>query len=76
LVLVWLRARIDGTAIQIFASPDAQRGRPRGTFDLTKLSDEYGTGMRFSGPMAAICCQDLNRRQRAADLDSFIITHH
>jgi xylan 1,4-beta-xylosidase len=74
---VFLRARIQEKEIRFFASRDGEAWQSiGGTFDMTKLSDEYGTGMRFTGPMAAICCQDLNRQARTADFDFFTITHH
>ena len=40
-----------------------------GTFDASKLSDDYGQGLHFTGAFAGICVQDLSGFRRHADFD-------
>jgi len=67
-----LRAVIDHQKLQFFASPDGRDFKPIGpVLDASKLSDDYGSVMHFTGPMAGICAQDLNGTRSIADFDYF-----
>ncbi len=69
---VYLRAEIDHETLRFFASPDSRSWQPvGGAFDMTKLSDDYGNVLRFTGAMVGICCQDLNTASTWADFDYF-----
>ena len=69
---VGLRAEIDHDLVRFYASPDATQWQPiGGPLDMTKLSDDYGSTLRFTGPMAGVCCQDLNTAATVADFDYF-----
>ena len=71
---IYLRAVINHEKLQFYASPDARSWQPIGSnLDMTKLSDDYGTGLRFTGSMAGICCQDLNEFKALAWFDYFEI---
>ncbi|MCC5850615.1 MAG: glycoside hydrolase family 43 protein [Verrucomicrobia bacterium] len=39
--------------------------------DATKLSDEYGGGLRFTGAFVSLACQDLSGRRQPADFSGF-----
>lgn len=69
---ICLRAELDHVALQFAASPDGRVWQPIGpVLDATKISDEYGTGMHFTGAMIGICCQDLTGKRQHADFDYF-----
>lgn len=69
---VHLRATFMRENVQFAASRDEQDWQDLGpAFDLTKLSDDYGSTMRFTGTMVALCCQDLNSTRIPADFDYF-----
>jgi xylan 1,4-beta-xylosidase len=71
---VYLRARIDHERAQFAASRDGQDWREIGPpLDFTKVSDDYGSTLRFTGAMAGVCCQDLNGHHAVADFDYFEI---
>jgi xylan 1,4-beta-xylosidase len=39
--------------------------------DATKISDDYGSTLRFTGAMIGICVQDLSGNRWTADFDYF-----
>lgn len=68
----YLKAELSGGTLQFSASPDGRAWRPVGPpLDATKLSDDYGKGLRFSGAMIGVCAQDVNGTRAIADFDYF-----
>jgi xylan 1,4-beta-xylosidase len=68
----FLRATLNDEHTQFFASPDGKAWKPVGpALDTFKLSDDYGSGLKFTGTMVGICCQDLAGTRTAADFDYF-----
>ena len=69
-----LRAMIDHADLRFYASPDGDDWRSIGpVLDASKLSDDYGTGLHFTGAFVGICAQDLQGPRLYADFDSFTI---
>jgi xylan 1,4-beta-xylosidase len=69
---VQLRMTLQDATLQFSASPDGKRWHDiGGGQDFTRLSDDYGTSLRFTGAMVGICCQDLNCLAAVADFDYF-----
>ncbi|MFT3788671.1 MAG: glycoside hydrolase family 43 protein [Tepidisphaeraceae bacterium] len=74
---IHLRAHIDRERLQFSASADGAAWRAVGCpLDFTRLSDDYGSTLRFTGPMAGVCCQDLNVASAMADVDFFEMQNH
>jgi xylan 1,4-beta-xylosidase len=72
---VFLRAAVDGANLQFSASPDGKTWRNVGpVLDFSKLSDDYGSTLRFTGAMIGVCAQDLNGTRAGADFDYFDYT--
>jgi xylan 1,4-beta-xylosidase len=70
----FLRAAVGDERTQFWASPDAVEWLPVGPpLDTTKLSDDYGSGLKFTGTMIGICCQDLAGTRAIADFDYFAV---
>jgi len=70
--LVYLRAEIDGEALQFSAAPDGAQWQNIGpVLDASKLSDDYGSTLRFTGSLIGLCAQDLNGTRTTADFDYF-----
>ena len=68
----YLRAAINRERLQFSASPDGIEWQETGpSLDMTKLSDDYGRGLHFTGAMVGLCAQDLNSTEAAADFDYF-----
>jgi xylan 1,4-beta-xylosidase len=68
----FLRVEIDHDRLQFHASPGGGAWRSVGpVLDATKISDDYGQGLHFTGAMIGICCQDLRGTRTAADFDFF-----
>lgn len=68
----FLRAEIDGTILRFHASPDGRVWRAIGPeLDATKVSDDYGSTLHFTGAMIGIAVQDLGGNQLHADFDYF-----
>ena len=68
----FLRAAIDGENLQFSASPDGKDWRPVAhVLDMSKISDDYGSTLRFTGTMVGLCCQDLGGTGGPADFDFF-----
>ena len=71
---MWLRAEIDGASLTFHASPDGKAWTQiGGVFDASKLSDDYGSGLRFTGTLVGICAQDINNHRTTADFDYFTL---
>ena len=71
----FLRAVIDETSLQFHASPDGVDWRAIGpALDATKVSDDYGSILHFTGAMIGICAQDLGGCKTTADFDYFKLT--
>lgn len=69
---VFLRATVDGVSLQFSASPDGQSWRDIGSvLDFSKLSDDYGSTLRFTGAMIGLCAQDVGGTRVIADFDYF-----
>lgn len=70
--LVHLRARFDGADLRFSASPDGTDWRQVGpALDASKLSDDYGSRLRFTGAFVGVCVQDLGGTRVSADFDWF-----
>jgi xylan 1,4-beta-xylosidase len=69
---IFLRAAVDGKKLQFSASPDGKTWHDIGpVLDFSKLSDDYGSTLRFAGAMVGLCAQDLNGTHAVADFDYF-----
>ncbi len=69
---IHLRAELDHAKLQFGASPDGQSWQNIGpVLDASKLSDDYGAGLHFTGALVGLCCQDLKDNARCADFDYF-----
>jgi xylan 1,4-beta-xylosidase len=74
---IFLRAGVDEVKLQFSASPDGKAWQNVGpVLDFSKLSDDYGGTLRFTGAMVGICAQDLNSMQAIADFDYFDYRPH
>ncbi|MFI6703422.1 glycoside hydrolase family 43 protein [Streptomyces sp. NPDC050509] len=73
--LLHLRADFDGAALRLSASPDgAEWTRVGPVLDASKLSDDYGDRLRFTGAFVGVCAQDLGGTRVTADFDRFALT--
>jgi xylan 1,4-beta-xylosidase len=69
---VFLRAEIDHERLQFLASPDGAAWQNIGpVLDMAKLSDDYGSTLRFTGAMVGLCAQDVGGTFKPADFDYF-----
>jgi xylan 1,4-beta-xylosidase len=69
---IFLRATVAGVKLQFGASPDGKIWQDVGpVLDFSKLSDDYGSTLRFTGAMVGLCAQDLNGTHAVADFDCF-----
>ena len=69
---IFLRAEVDGVKLQFSASPDGQAWQNIGpVLDFSKLSDDYGSTLRFTGAMVGLCAQDIGGTHAVADFDYF-----
>ncbi|MBC7813556.1 MAG: hypothetical protein H7175_20525 [Burkholderiales bacterium] len=69
---VFLRAAVNRERLQFSASPDGQTWQNIGlTLDFSKLSDDYGSTLRFTGAMIGVCAQDVGGTNVVADFDFF-----
>lgn len=72
---VYLRAEVDCSRLQFSASPGGSNWLPIGpVLDASKLSDDYGAGLHFTGAMIGLCAQDLSGARWPADFDYFDYT--
>ncbi|MFI0731397.1 glycoside hydrolase family 43 protein [Streptomyces sp. NPDC021225] len=70
--LVHLRARFDGPELRFAASPDGVSWQDVGpVLEATRLSDDYGKRLRFTGAFVGVCVQDLGGTRAVADFDWF-----
>jgi xylan 1,4-beta-xylosidase len=73
---VFLRAEIDHERLQFLASPDGATWQEIGpVLDMAKLSDDYGSTLRFTGAMVGLCAQDVGGTFKHADFDYFEMKH-
>jgi xylan 1,4-beta-xylosidase len=71
---IYLRAEIAATRLQFFASPDGHAWQAVGpALDASKLSDDYGSALHFTGAMVGVCVQDLSGAALHADFDYFTL---
>ena len=69
---IYLRAEIDREMLQFSTSPDGKAWQAVGpVLDASKLSDDYGTGLHFTGAFVGLSCQDLKDHALRADFDYF-----
>jgi xylan 1,4-beta-xylosidase len=69
---VFLRAEIDRARLQFSASPDGNTWQHIGpVLDASKLSDDYGSALHFTGAFVGLGCQDLKDHTQCADFDYF-----
>ncbi len=69
---VFLRGVVDQAALRFFASPDGADWRPvGGVFDASKLSDDYGSVLHFTGTMVGLAAHDVAGQRAYADFDWF-----
>ncbi len=68
----FLRAEIDHASLRFSVSPDGRKWKAIGpTLDASKLSDDYGRWLHFTGAMVGICAQDIGGTKKQADFDYF-----
>ncbi|MBC7785670.1 MAG: glycoside hydrolase family 43 protein [Burkholderiales bacterium] len=71
----YLRAVIRYDQLQFSAAPDGKAWRNIGpVLDASKLSDDYGQGLHFTGAFVGVCCQDLVGTRLHADFDYLRVT--
>ena len=69
---IFLRAVIRYEKLQFYASPDGKNWQMIGTvLDMTKISDDYGNNLRFTGAMMGLCVQDIGGAETYADFNCF-----
>jgi xylan 1,4-beta-xylosidase len=68
----YLCATIEGAALQFSASRDGQNWEDLGpVLDASKLSDDYGQALHFTGAFVGLCAQDVGGTRAIADFDFF-----
>lgn len=73
---IYLRADIDHSRLQFSASPDNTVWQPVGPIlDASKLSDDYGQGLHFTGAMIGLAAHDINATGAGADFAYFELDH-
>ncbi len=73
---VYLRAEINLAALQFSASPDGRDWRPVGpVLDASKLSDDYGNVLHFTGAFFGLAAYDIAGQRGFADFDYFDLKH-
>ena len=69
---IFLRVTVDFRKLQFSASPDGREWRNLGpVLEASKLSDDYGSALHFTGAMVGLCAQDASGLRMAADFDYF-----
>lgn len=70
---IFLRVAVAAQKLQFSAAPDTENWREIGpVLDVSKLSDDYGSGLHFTGAMVGLCAQDVGGQGGWADFDYFI----
>ena len=70
----FLRAEIDHERLQFYASPEGKTWQPIGpVLDATRLSDDYGDELHFTGAFVGLCAHDIEGTRTPADFDYFEI---
>ena len=73
---IYLRAQIDRDNLQFTVSKNESDWIKIGpVLEMSKLSDDYGKGLHFTGTFVGLCAQDLNGTRAIADFDYFLITY-
>lgn len=71
---VYLRAEIDFARLQFFGSSNGIDWQPVGpVLDASKLSDDYGAGLHFTGAMVGLAAHDIAGQRSFADFDYFLL---
>ncbi|HBF34068.1 TPA: glycoside hydrolase 43 family protein [Candidatus Sumerlaeota bacterium] len=71
---VYLRAEINQAALQFSASPDGENWQVVGpVLDASKLSDDYGAGLHFTGAFVGLAAHDVAGQRAFADFDYFTL---
>lgn len=69
---VLLCATGEGRELRFFFAKPGQSWQPvGGVFDLSKISDDYGSVLHFTGGTVGLCVQDLDGTMTAADFGFF-----
>lgn len=69
---IGLAFQLDEATLQFFWRQDEAAWQPAGPLlDATRLADEYGTGLHFTGAFAAIAAYDINGSRTPADFKHF-----
>jgi xylan 1,4-beta-xylosidase len=69
---IYLRAVIERQHLRFRASPDGETWQEIGpVLDASRLSDDYGQGLHFTGAMVGLCAQDVGGTRATADFDYF-----
>jgi beta-xylosidase len=70
--LMFVRAPVERERRQFSASPEGRSWRNTGpVLDMSRLSDDYGSTLRFTGAMIGVCAQDVGGTRAPADFDYF-----
>jgi xylan 1,4-beta-xylosidase len=68
----YLRAVINYEELVFSTSPDGVKWQSlEPVLDASKLSDDYGQGLHFTGAMIGLCAQDVGGTRAIADFDYF-----
>jgi len=71
---IYLRAEIDHVNLQFSASSDGTNWQTIGpVLDASKLSDDYGTGLHFTGAFVGVAAHDVAGQRSFADFDYFTL---
>ena len=74
--IVYLRAAIDRADLTFAVSADGETWISLGVvFDLSKVSDDYGSILHFTGAMVGLCAYDVAGQGIYADFDWFEVTN-
>jgi xylan 1,4-beta-xylosidase len=69
---VYLRATVEEASLRFAASRDGEAWHDvGGPLDFSRIGDDYGSTLRFTGPMVGVCCQDLNEAAVVAEFEFF-----
>jgi xylan 1,4-beta-xylosidase len=72
---VHLRAEINQAELRFSASQNGKQWQQIGpVLDASKLSDDYGRGLHFTGAFIGIAAHDVAGERAVADFDYFTVT--